>query len=113
MTLVMTSLAERLAGTGQDMEYKEELVYNAPAVSHNAVVSMTLKVKGNVPHIIIVPVIVLVIVPQPTMPSNPVFNPLHALLKVPNILVIKLVHILSSKVKDSKPQPKLAKARAQ
>ena len=46
----MTSLTGRLAGegTGQNIEYKEKLVNNAQAVTQNAIVSITSKVKDNV-----------------------------------------------------------------
>ena len=49
----MTSLTKRLIGegTGQAMEYEEELVHNVPTAAQNAVVSVAKKVKDNVLHV--------------------------------------------------------------
>ena len=46
----MTSLTKRLMGkgTGQAMEYEEELVHNVPTAALNAIVSMAKKVEDNV-----------------------------------------------------------------
>ena len=57
--------------------------------------------------------IMRVIVQQPATPSNPAANPLHALLKAPNTLIIKHVHFLSGKFKATRLHPKLAESRAQ
>ena len=72
-------------GTGQAMEYEEELVHNMPTAAHNAVVSVAKKVEDNVLYVMTVPVIS----PPSTAPKTPVANPLGALLRVPNALVIK------------------------
>ena len=83
----MMSLTERLAGEGtrQDMEYEEELVHNALAIAWNTIISAAMKVEDNVLHVMTAPVIA----PQPTVPQDAMANPPHALLKVPNALVIK------------------------
>ena len=93
-------------GTGQVIEYEEELVHNVPVVSQNSIMFVPKKVEDNVLHMMTT----TVIAPQPTLPSNPAANPLCTLLKVPNALVIKQVHMLSHKLKVAKPQTKLAKA---
>ena len=81
------SLTERLAGKGtrQDMEYKEELVHNMPAIAQNAVISVGKKVEDNILHIMIA----LVVTQQPTTPKNPAHNPLCTLLKAPNAFFVK------------------------
>ena len=68
--MVMTSLTERLAGkgTGQAMEYEEELVHNVPMAARNSIVFIAKKVKDNVLCIITMPVIAL----QSTGPQTPV-----------------------------------------
>ena len=72
--MAMTSLAERLVGkgSGQDIKYENESVHNALSISQNAVV-----------------ITAPVIVPQPTVPPNPLANLLYTLLKASNSLVIK------------------------
>ena len=83
----MTSLTKRLTGegTGQAMEYKEELVHNAPTAARNAVVSVAKKIKDNVLHVITAPVITL----PSAVPETPEADPPGALPKAPNALVIK------------------------
>ena len=55
----MTSLTERLTGkgTGQAMEYEEELVHNVPMAASNAIVSTAKKVEDNVLRVMTVPVV--------------------------------------------------------
>ena len=72
-------------GTGQAMEYEEELVHNAPMAARNAVVSVAKKVKDNVLHVMTAPVVT----PPSATPKTPEANPLGILLKAPNALVIK------------------------
>ena len=72
-------------GTGQAMEYEEELVHNVPTAALNAIVSMAKKIEDNVLCIMTMPVIM----PPSAKPKNPIANPLGALLKAPNALVIK------------------------
>ena len=83
----MTSLTKRLMGkgTGQKIEYEEELIHNIPVAAWNAIVSVAKKVEDNVLHMMTTLVIAL----QSTTPQNPVANLPHALLRVPNALVIK------------------------
>ena len=83
----MSSLTKRLAdeGTRQAIVYGEELVYNMLAITWNALMSMAKNVEDNV----LCMMTMQIIAPQPIMPQNPVANPLHASLKVPNALVIK------------------------
>ena len=83
----MTSLTERLTGkgTGQAMEYKEELVHNTPMAAHNTAVSIAKKVKDNILHVMTA----LVITPPSAMPKTPEANLLGILPKVPNALIIK------------------------
>ena len=83
----MRNLTKRLAGKGtrQDMEYEEDLVHNAPAISQNTIISVAKKVEDNSLCVMTAPVIM----PQPTMLQNPVTNLPRTLLKVPNTLVIK------------------------
>ena len=83
----MTSLTERLTGkgTGQAMEYEEELVHNAPTAACNAVVSMAKKVKDNVLRVMTAPVIT----PPSAVLKTPEATPLGILPKAPNALVIK------------------------
>ena len=102
----MTSLTKRLVGkgTGYNMEYEEEPVHNVLAVTCNAIVSIASKVGDDVLQIMTI----LVIAPQPAKLSNPAANPPCTLLKVPNILVIKQVHMPSSKLKATKLWPQLA-----
>ena len=50
---------------------------------------------------------------QPAMLTNSVANLQCSLVKVPNTLVIKQVHITSSKLKATKLWTKLAEAQAQ
>ena len=87
LTSAMTSLTKRLMGegTGQAMDYKEELVDNVLTASQNAIVSMAKKVEDNVLHLMTMPVIT----PPSTMLKTPAANPPHALLRAPNALVIK------------------------
>ena len=84
---MITSLTEKLMGkgTGQAMEYKQELVHNVLAVAWNTIVMLAKKVEHNVLCVMTALIIVL----QSTMPQNPAANLQHALLKVPNTLVIK------------------------
>ena len=109
MTLVITSLTERLVekSTEQDIEYEEELVHNAPAITQNAIILVALKVKDNVLHIMAVPFFI----PQPIVPANTVAKPPHALPKVLNALIIKQVHILSGNLKATKLMPSWPKSR--
>ena len=72
-------------GTGQAMEYEEELVHNVPTAAHNAVVSVAKKVEDNVLHVMIAPVIT----PPSAVPSTPEADLLGVLPKAPNALVIK------------------------
>ena len=83
----MTSLTKRLTGegTGQAMEYEEELVHNVLMAAQNAIVSIAREVKGNILYMMTA----LVIAPQPTVLQTPAATPLHTLLRVPNALVIK------------------------
>ena len=83
----MTSLIKRLMGEGtrQVMEYEEESVHNVPAIAQNIVMSAANKVKHNILHVMTAPVIA----PLPALLQNQAANPLHALLKEPNALVIK------------------------
>ena len=83
----MTSLTKRLTGegTGQVMEYEEELVHNVPMAAHNAVVSMAKKIKDN----ILCVMTALVLMPPSTTPKIPKANPPGVLRKAPNALVIK------------------------
>ena len=69
----MTSLTERLTGkgTGQAMEYEEELVHNTLMAARNTAVSIAKKVKDNVLHVMTAPVIM----PPSAMPKNPEANP--------------------------------------
>ena len=90
------------------MQYEEDLVHNMLFVTHNAVVSIALKVKDNVLWVINTPGIVL----QKATQFIPEANPPSTLLKVPNALVIKQVHIPSSKLKATKLQLEPAKTQA-
>ena len=83
----MTSLTKRLTGksTGQAMECKEELVHNVLTAACNAIVSIAKKVNDNV----LCMMTTLVIVLHSSMLQTPVANPLHALLRVSNALIIK------------------------
>ena len=49
----MRNLTKRLAGKGtrQDMEYEEDLVHNAPAISQNTIISVAKKVEDNSPAV--------------------------------------------------------------
>ena len=73
LTSAMTSLTERPAGkgSGQAMEYEEQLVHNIPAVAQNAIMSIDKKVNDNILHIMTGPIIV----PQPAALQNPVGQP--------------------------------------
>ena len=86
LTSVMTSLTKRLTGkgTGQGMEYKEELVRNMPTAAQNAIVSMAKKVKDNVLCVMTAPVIT----PPSAVLKTPASNPPSILPRVPNTLVI-------------------------
>ena len=83
----MTSLTERLMGKGigQAIEYKEVSVHNVPTAAHNAIVSVARKVEDNILHVMTVPVITL---PSAALKA-PATDPLSALLRVPNALIIK------------------------
>ena len=83
----MTSLTKRLTGkgTGQAMEYEEELVHNVLTAAQNAVVSMAKKVEDNVLCVMTA----LVIMPPSAVPKTPEANLLGVLSKAPNALVIK------------------------
>ena len=72
-------------GTGQAMEYKEELVHNVLIGAQNTVVSIAKKVDDNVLCVMTVPVIA----PPSTMPKTPEANLPGALPKAPSALVIK------------------------
>ena len=72
-------------GTGQAIEYEEELVHNTPTAARNAVVSVAKKVKDNVLSVMTV----LVVMPSSTAPKTPEANPPGILPKAPNIFVIK------------------------
>ena len=74
---MMTSLTKRLTGegTGQAMEYEEELVHNVLTAAQNAIVSIAKKVKDNVLHVMTV----LVIVPC---------SPLHSKAQRPTLLQV-------------------------
>ena len=87
LTSVMNSLTKMLMGqgTGQAIEYEAELIHNVLKAARNAIVSIAKKVEDNILHVMSTPVIAL----QPAMPQTPVANPLRALLKLPNALVIK------------------------
>ena len=67
------------------MEYQEDLVHNAPAISQNTIISVAKKVEDNSLCVMTAPVIM----PQPAMLQNPATNLPRTLLKVPNTLVIK------------------------
>ena len=83
----MTCLTERLTGkgTGQAMEYEEELVHNVPTSAQNAIVSIAKKLEDNILCVMTTPVIM----PPSIVPKGPVTNPLSALLRVSNALIIK------------------------
>ena len=104
----MTSLTERFTGkgTGQAMEYKEELVHNVPMAAHNAIVSVAKKVEDNVLCVMTAPVVTL----PSTAPKTPEANPPGILPKVPNALVIKKVCMPTGRLKVAKPWPELTKA---
>ena len=72
-------------GTGQAMEYEEELVHNTLMAARNAVVSMEKKVDDNILRVMTTPVIM----PPSAVPNTPEANPPGILLKAPNALVIK------------------------
>ena len=74
-------------------------MHNVLAIAWNAVMSVASKVEDSILWMMTM----LVIVPQPAMPSNPVTNLLHALLKALKSLIIKQVNMPSSKLKASKP----------
>ena len=88
------------------MEYEEDLVHNVWAITQNAIMFITFKVKDNVLHMMAVLVSTL----QPSTLQNPVANPLCTLLKVPNALIINQVCMPLHKLKAAKPQPNFAKA---
>ena len=73
-------------------------MHNAPTVAQNTMVSVARKVEDNILRVMATPVIA----PQHATPPNPVTNPLYALLKVLSALVIKQMHMLSGKLKDTK-----------
>ena len=83
----MTSLTERLTGegTGQAMEYEEELVHNAPMAARNAVVSVAKKVEDNVLRVMTAPVVT----PPSAAPTTQEADSPGVLPKAPNALVIK------------------------
>ena len=87
LTSVMTSLTKRLTGegTGQAMEYEEELVHNVLTAAQNAIVSIAKKVKDNILYMMTTPVIML----PSAMLKAPATNPPSALLRIPNTIVIK------------------------
>ena len=66
LTLGISSLTESLVGKrmGQDIEYDEESVDNAPAVDQSTFMSVDLKVRDNMMCI----VMALFIAPQPAAP---------------------------------------------
>ena len=86
------------------MEYEEESVHNVLNIAQNTITLVAKKVEDNVLYVMIVPVIE----PQPGILQNPAANLLHALLKAPNILVIKQVCMPLGKLKAAKLWPKLA-----
>ena len=53
------------------MEYKEELVHNAPAIAWNTIISVAKKVEDNVLHVMTALVTTL----QPTVLQDPAANP--------------------------------------
>ena len=83
----MTSLTKRLTGkgTGQAMEYEEELVHNVPTAARNTIVSIAKKVEDNILHVMTAPVVT----PPSAAPKIPEANLLGVLPKAPNALVIK------------------------
>ena len=83
----MMSLTNRLAckGTRQDMEHEKESVHNVLAIAQKAIILVAKKVENNILCVITAPVIML----QPTTLQDPMANPPHTLLKVPNAFVIK------------------------
>ena len=87
LTSAMTSLTKRLTGkgTGQAMEYEEELVHSVPTSARNTIASIAKKVKDNILCVMTMPVIMLL----STTPKSPADNPPSALLRVPNALIIK------------------------
>ena len=87
LSSAITSLTERLTGEGtrQAMEYKEELVHNVLTAAQNAIASIAKKVEDNVWHVM---TILFIMLPA-AMPQTPAANPLCALLRAPNALIIK------------------------
>ena len=67
------------------MEYEEESVHNMLMAAQNTIVSIANKVKATILHVMTA----RVITPLSTMPQTLAANLLHALLRVPNALVIK------------------------
>ena len=90
-------------------KYKEELVHNAPTTARNAIVSIAKKVEDNVLWVMTVPVITL----PSAMPKFPATNPLSTLLRTPNALIIKWVHMPTGRLKVAKPQAELTEAQTQ
>ena len=67
------------------MKYEEESVHNMPTAAQNAIVSIAKKVKDMILCVMTAPVITL---PSAAL-QTPAANPPHALLRVPNALIIK------------------------
>ena len=84
-------------------------MHNVPAITWNAIVSVAKKVEDNILHIITAPIVMQ----QPAALQDPVANPPSALLKAPNTLIIKQIHIPMGKLNVTKPWLKPAEARAQ
>ena len=59
-------------------------MHTALAIARNTIILVAKKVEDSVFRMMNAPVTV----PQPAMQQDPVNNPLHALLKVPNVLII-------------------------
>ena len=79
-------------------------MHNVLAITQKAVVSMVNKVQDNILYVVMAPVIAL----QPFAPSNSPANMLHTLLRGPNALVIKYMHLPFRKPKAAKLWPDLA-----
>ena len=83
----MTSLTKKLIGegTGQAMEYEEELVHSVLTAAWNAVVFLAKKVKDSILHVMTMLVILL----PSAAPKTPAANLPSTLLRAPYALVIK------------------------
>ena len=83
-------------------------MHNVLTVAPNSTISITSKVKENILHIMIA----LFNATQPAIATNLGANAPYALLKVPNALVTKQVHMPSRKIKATKAQPELTEVHA-